>query len=68
VTYADILCARARAIRARLWRPPNAVHDPGFDLDGKDARSARQKIINQQIIEHIMLVEQLRQEKNKREI
>lgn len=35
---------RAQQIRARLWRPPNAVPDRGIDLGGKDVKRALDEI------------------------
>lgn len=42
---------RAQQIRARLWRPPNAVPDPGIDLGGKDVKRALEEIATRNAVE-----------------
>lgn len=42
---------RAQQIRARLWRPPNAVPDRGIDLGGKDVRRALDEIAARKAVE-----------------
>lgn len=63
MTIAADLQAHARAVRARLWRPPNAVPDRGFE-NGKAVKAALAERMQQNIIEHLQLVEHDRRDKS----
>lgn len=47
--------ARARAIHARLFNPPNAVPDPGIDLGGKAIAAARALVERRELDERLLL-------------
>ncbi len=60
------MATRAQQIRARLWRPENAVPDRGIDLGGKAAKAALAEIIQRRIIEHMQFVEAERRREKER--
>ena len=67
MTLAEMARGHAREIRARLWRPPNAVHDRGIDLGGKDIHRALEEIANRNQIEKAQEADEDRRRLQKKE-